>query len=162
MPSWSGPHGHIDASLIAGAVPDVGPQRAHICGPPAMMEAVKAALVGLGLPESQVRTEAFGTVKRDPRMKTGASRKITGRAHFQASSTTVPVAASQTLLEAADAAGIFIDNACRSGTCGSCRVKLISGSVCMPVEDALTGEDRTEGYILACQAEITGNVAVDA
>jgi ferredoxin-NADP reductase len=160
--SWNGPKGHIDASVIAAAVPDVGPQRAHICGPPAMMEAVKASLIELGLPESQIRTEAFGTLKRDPTIKAGASRKIAGRAQFQASSTTVPVSAGQTLLDAADAAGIFIDNACRSGTCGSCRVKLISGSVQMPVEDALTGEDRAEGYILACQAEINGNVAVDA
>ena len=160
--SWSGPKGHIDASFIAAAVPDVGPQRAHICGPPAIMEAVKASLIELGLAESQIKTEAFGTLKRDPTMKSGASRKIAGRALFQASSATLPVSAGQTLLEAADAAGIFIDNACRSGTCGSCRVKLISGSVRMPVEDALTGEDRAEGYILACQAEINGNVAVDA
>jgi ferredoxin len=32
----------------------------------------------------------------------------------------------------------------------------------MPVEDALTDEDKAEGYILACQAEPGGDVAVDA
>jgi hypothetical protein len=32
----------------------------------------------------------------------------------------------------------------------------------MPVEDALTEEDRDDGYILACQAEISGDVVVDA
>ena len=32
----------------------------------------------------------------------------------------------------------------------------------MSVEDALTAEDRAEGYILACQAEINGDVTVDA
>jgi ferredoxin len=32
----------------------------------------------------------------------------------------------------------------------------------MQVEDALTREDKTEGYILACQAEISGDVTVDA
>ena len=67
-----------------------------------------------------------------------------------------------TILDAADAAGIYIDNACRSGTCGSCRVKLSAGKVHMPVEEALTGEDKAEGYILACQAEISGDFAVDA
>jgi hypothetical protein len=30
------------------------------------------------------------------------------------------------------------------------------------VEDALTGQDRAEGYILACQATIRGAVEVDA
>ena len=43
--------------------------RVHICGPPSMMDAVKAALLGLGVAESQVRTEAFGTVTRDPTAK---------------------------------------------------------------------------------------------
>jgi ferredoxin len=32
----------------------------------------------------------------------------------------------------------------------------------MPIDDSLTAEDKADGYILACQAEISGNVAVDA
>ena len=32
----------------------------------------------------------------------------------------------------------------------------------MAVEDALTEQDRAEGYILACQATIRGEVKVDA
>jgi hypothetical protein len=32
----------------------------------------------------------------------------------------------------------------------------------MAVEEALTEEDKAEGYILACQAEISGGVVVDA
>ena len=62
----------------------------------------------------------------------------------------------------ADEVGVFIDNACRSGTCASCRVKLLSGKVSMAVEDALTEQDKAEGYILACQAKIHGDVRVDA
>lgn len=160
--SWEGTEGHIDAQLLAGSVPNIASHRAHVCGPPAMMDAVKAALIGLGLPEDQIRTEAFGTAKRDPTAKGAASTEVAGKAFFQTSNTTAPVYAGATILDAADAAGLFIDNACRSGTCGSCRVKLVSGSVRMPVQDALTEEDKADGYILACQAEISGDVAVDA
>jgi ferredoxin-NADP reductase/Fe-S-cluster-containing hydrogenase component 2 len=159
---WTGRTGQIDAALLSELVPDLASQRAHICGPPPMMEAVKAALIGLGLPEGQVRTEAFGTIKRDPTAKGSVATEIAGRVFFQASDVSAPVLAGSTILDAADEAGIFIDNACRSGTCGSCRVKLSAGSVRMPVEDALTGEEKAEGYILACQAEISGDVAVDA
>lgn len=53
-------------------------------------------------------------------------------------------------------------NACRSGTCGSCRVKLLSGEVTMAVQDALTLQDKAEGYILACQVKIRGGVKVGA
>jgi ferredoxin-NADP reductase/Fe-S-cluster-containing hydrogenase component 2 len=159
---WSGRKGQIDAALLAQTVPDIVSHRTHICGPPAMMDAVKSALVGLGVAEAQIRTEAFGTVKRDPTAKGSASTTIAGKVQFQASNTTAPVFAGSTILDAADEAGIFIDNACRSGTCGSCRVKLAAGAVRMPVEDALTKEDKAGGYILACQAEISGDVVVDA
>jgi ferredoxin len=81
---------------------------------------------------------------------------------FEASETKAPVSADATILDAADEAGVFIDNACRSGTCGSCRVKLLSGTVSMAVEDALTQQDKADGYILACQAKLRGNARVDA
>ncbi len=159
---WSGRRGQIDAALLAVAVPDIAAHRAHICGPPAMMDAVKEALIGLGMSNEQIRTEAFGTIKRDPTAKGAASTAISGNVFFQVANTTAPVVAGSTILEAADEAEVFIDNACRSGTCGSCRVKLTSGVVRMAVEDALTKEDKAGGYILACQAEISGDVVVDA
>jgi ferredoxin-NADP reductase/Fe-S-cluster-containing hydrogenase component 2 len=160
--AWRGRKGQIDAALLAEAVPDIASLRSHICGPPAMMDAVKAALIQLGVPAGQIRTEAFGTVKRDPTARFAASQAVAGTVLFQTSNTKSPVRVGATILDAADEAGIFIDNACRSGTCGSCRVKLAVGAVHMPVEDALTAEDKADGYILACQAEISGDVAVDA
>lgn len=161
---WTGRTGRIDKVLLAEAVPDAAgaAQRTHICGPPAMMESVRAALIELGHPEERVRVEAFGTIKRDPTAKTSASREVAGTVLFQAANITAPVFVGCTILDAADGAGVFIDSACRSGTCGSCRVKLSSGAVRMKVQDALTESDRADGYILACQSEISGEVAVDA
>ncbi|MBI1732917.1 MAG: 2Fe-2S iron-sulfur cluster binding domain-containing protein [Gammaproteobacteria bacterium] len=103
-----------------------------------------------------------GTFKRNPAAKGGASTRIAGNVFFQVANTRAPVPSGFTLLDAADRAGVFIDNACRSGTCGSCRVKLAAGTVRMPVEDALSAEDKADGYILACQAEPSGDVVVDA
>ena len=88
--------------------------------------------------------------------------RIAGKVMFQASDTTAAVPANATILEVADEVGVFIDNACRSGTCASCRVKLVAGNVSMAVEDALTEQDKAEGFILACQAKIYGDVRVDA
>jgi len=159
---WSRAARRIDAALLALAVPDIASRRAHMCGPQSMMDAVKAALIGLGVPETQIKTEAFGTVKRDPTAKGAVSTEVSGKLVFQASGTTALVPVGATILDAADAAGVFIDSACRSGTCGSCRVRLVSGSVRMAVEDALTGDDKNEGYILACQARVRGDVRVEA
>jgi ferredoxin-NADP reductase len=160
--TWSGVRGRIDAALLTAAVPDFTSCRAHICGPPSMMDAVKAALLGLGVAETQVRTEAFGTVTRYPGAKGARSSEIAGKIMFHASDTTAPAPVDTTILDVADEIGVFIDNACRSGTCASCRVKLLSGNVSMAVEDALTEQDKAEGYILACQARIRSDVIVDA
>jgi ferredoxin-NADP reductase len=159
---WSGRVGRIDAALLASTVSDLAAHRVHVCGPPPMMDAVKTALVSLGVPHAQVKTEAFGTIKRDPSAKDAGSMEIAGRALFLGAGVTVPVPVDATLLDAADTAGVSIDNACRSGTCASCRVKLVSGRVTMAVEDALTDQDRAEGYILACQAKVQGDIEVDA
>jgi ferredoxin-NADP reductase/Fe-S-cluster-containing hydrogenase component 2/putative sterol carrier protein len=160
--AWSGPVGRIDAALLSRTVPNIALCRAHVCGPPEMMEATTAALALLGVPAGQIKTEAFGTVKRDPTVKGGESAEVAGYVVFQVSDTRVPVRAGSTILDAADQAGVFIDSACRSGTCASCRVKLLSGNVTMAVQDALTEQDKTNGYILACQAKIQGDATVDA
>jgi ferredoxin-NADP reductase len=159
---WSGSRGHIDATLLQSVVQDIAACRAHICGPPSMMDAVKGTLLGLNVGESQVQTEAFGTITRNPTAKGARSTEIAGKIVFQASDMTALAPVDATILDVADEAGVFIDNACRSGTCASCRVKLLSGDVTMGVEDALTDHDKAEGYILACQAKIRGDVKVDA
>jgi ferredoxin-NADP reductase/Fe-S-cluster-containing hydrogenase component 2 len=159
---WTGATGRIDAALLASAVPNIVSQRVHICGPPPMMDTVKAALTGLGVPDAQIKVEAFGTVKRDPTERGTASAEVSGKVVFQTSDMAAPVPVGATILDVAEEAGVFIDNACRSGTCGSCRVKLVSGSVRMDVEDALTEQDKAEDYILACQARIRGDVTVEA
>ena len=160
--AWPGIRGHIDAVLLSSMVQDITSRRAHICGPPAMMNAVKAALLGLGVHETLVKTEAFGTITRNPAAKRAQSTEIAGNVVFQASETTAPVPLDATILDVADEVGVSIDNACRSGTCASCRVRLVSGKVSMAAEDALTEEDKAEGYILACQAKAVGDVTVDA
>jgi ferredoxin-NADP reductase/Fe-S-cluster-containing hydrogenase component 2 len=158
---WSGAVGRIDAALLASAVPDIASRRVHVCGPAQMMDAMKAVLSELKVAKEQVKTEAFGTVQRDPSAKGAPSTRIEGKVVFQVSGTTAPVPAGATILDVADEAGISIDNACRSGTCGSCRVKLLAGNVTMDVQDALTEQDKAEGYILACQARIRADVKVD-
>jgi len=158
---WSGHVGRIDAALLASGVPDIAARRVHVCGPQQMMDATKAALRELGVPNERVKTEAFGTVQRDPTARSRVSTEIAGKVVFQVSDTTAPVPVGSTILDVADEVGVIIDNACRSGSCGSCRVKLLSGDVTMAVQDALTEKDKEDGYILTCQAKVRGDVRVD-
>jgi ferredoxin len=65
----------------------------------------------------------------------------------------VPFAAGQSLLAAAEAAGVKLPANCRRGICGACIVRLDFGTVAMP-EDCyvLSKRDRERCLILACQA----------
>ena len=57
---WTGAVGRISKEFIARNVPQIARRRVHVCGPPAMMEAVKSALLELGVPKDKTKSEAFG------------------------------------------------------------------------------------------------------
>ncbi|MGD9925735.1 MAG: 2Fe-2S iron-sulfur cluster-binding protein [Lautropia sp.] len=67
---------------------------------------------------------------------------------------TFPVAADQTILEAALAADIDYPFGCESGMCGACRSQCVAGSVRMASfrRSALSETDEALGYILACRS----------
>ena len=66
----------------------------------------------------------------------------------------IAVELGQTILEAALAQGLPYPHGCRSGNCGACKSRLISGDVEMSPysEFALTEEERGQDLILACRA----------
>ena len=68
----------------------------------------------------------------------------------------------QTVLELSEELGIGIQNSCRVGTCGICKVKMTSGEVTMAVQDALDDDDKKSNIILACQAKPKGDITVEA
>ncbi|OAN78634.1 hypothetical protein A8B82_09725 [Sulfitobacter sp. EhC04] len=158
---WSGATGFINDRFLQANVPDIALHPALICGPTPMMDAVKETLIGLGVPAGQVRTESFGTDKRDPTKKVDKSAKVVAQVSFVDSGLTANAREGMTLLDVADETEVYIDNACRSGTCGTCLVKLKSGKVRMGTDEALSDDEKEEGYILACQAEPDGNVVLD-
>src|SRR3546814_18314146 len=57
---WMGPEGPITREMILAAVPEIASRRIHMCGPPAMMGAMRGVLAELGVPDAQLHTEAFG------------------------------------------------------------------------------------------------------
>ncbi len=65
---------------------------------------------------------------------------------------TVPIAAGETLLQAALAAGIDAPHSCTEGRCGTCMSWLRNGDVSMASTRALSKRSIERGYVLACQA----------
>ena len=81
---------------------------------------------------------------------------------FSVSGKTLPLSPGQTILEAGEAAGLALEYECRSGICGTCKKRLLAGSVTMEVADALSPMDKADRMILLCQAKTAGPVTVEA
>jgi len=59
--------------------------------------------------------------------------------------------AGQTLLEAATAAELALEHSCRTGRCGICKVKVISGNTkVIKNQESLTDQEIKDGFILTC------------
>ncbi|WP_146039437.1 MULTISPECIES: 2Fe-2S iron-sulfur cluster-binding protein [unclassified Variovorax] len=163
---WQGLRGRLTKELLAQTVPDIASRRIHLCGPPVMMDAVKAILTELKVPPDQVKTESFGSAAPTPGAA-GTTAKSTAPATgplvtFSKNNKSSKIHVDQTVLELSEELDIGIEFSCRVGTCGICKVKMTSGEVEMAVEDGLDPEDKANGMILACQAKPTGPVTVEA
>jgi ferredoxin len=128
-----------------------------------MAAAVREELLALGVPASRITLESFTPAAAAPPgdeapSDAGAAVSVT----FARSDRTASLSGRKTILDAAESVGVPIDYQCRSGTCGTCRCRLLSGRVMMNARDALSDDDEAEGYILACQARASEDVTVDA
>lgn len=184
---WLGLEGRFTKEIIAYSLPKIATYRIHVCGPPPMMEAIRGMLLELGVPKDHIKTEAFGTEQRNP---ASAAKPLTGIAAidfpstgaqrtnafpvlpvragkvptvtFTRSGKSAPMPRRRTVLEVSEDVGVNIDYSCRVGTCGTCKTKLLSGTVSMEVEEGLDAGDKEQGWILACQAKSSADIAVEA
>ena len=152
-PDWQGERGFITAEIIQ--------KYSHedttyfICGPQAMYLHLYKEFDKLALPKRRVRFEMFGPV-RDisiyegyPVEKKDATFNLTVVRGIHED--VIPAKASESLAVALERAGIRIETGCRSGECGFCRTKVLSGDVYVsPVSDGRRAADKDFGYFHAC------------
>ena len=137
----------------------------HLCGPKGMMEATRELLLKCGVSSEQIKTEEFASPTT--RMSNAPAELLesiatTSRISFKRSNLVTEIDRETTVLEAAEASSIDLPFECRSGICGQCKTRLLSGSVVMDSENALTATEKAKGWILACQAHATSDVVVEA
>lgn len=166
--AWDGPRGNITRELFASFVPDLTRGPVMLCGPDPMMTAMRKILVGMGVPDAEIHQEAFISPPALPDAAPGepepADEMPEGvrNLRFARTEKSIQLVNGLTVLEAAEECGVDIPFECRSGICGQCKTRLVTGRVAMEVQDALTPADRERGLILACQAVCTQDTTVDA
>jgi ferredoxin-NADP reductase len=153
-----GRRGLIDASLIKELVNDMAGTTFYICGPSAMQEFCTSQLESLGVRRRAIRREAFispGDVLNDPAWPKDISADNPVTLTVQRSSgeiVTINTRVGEPVLTALEKAGLAVPNACRTGECSLCRVKMTAGKVFQPNSALVRQSDRLLGYIHSCRA----------
>lgn len=129
-----------------------GVEHVYCCGPAPLMEEIKA--VSGHWPEGRVHFEDFNAVSvvRDDDVPFKVTVAKTGRV--------IEVPADRSILEALRDAGENTVSSCESGTCGTCKCKLIEGEA--DHRDMVLMDEEKDDYIMICVSRAkSGDLVVD-
>jgi phthalate 4,5-dioxygenase reductase subunit len=117
------------------------PGKAHVycCGPEGVMDSVRGS--SGHWPSGSVHFESFGAAQAH-----AENRPFTVR--LQSTGAVIPVAKDQSILDALRASGHRLPSSCESGTCGSCRTRLLAGEA--EHRDMVLGDAEKQSHIMVC------------
>jgi stearoyl-CoA 9-desaturase NADPH oxidoreductase len=150
--------GHLTPEAIGRLLPEGGLDSvsAAVCGPPALIEAVRRLWRRVQGDDDRVLSETFTPLAAT--LATHAGGAAQGTLRFLQSGRTVALGAG-TLLEQAEAAGLSPEFGCRMGICHTCTCRKAAG----PIRNVLTGQvsrDEDEDIQL-CVSVPAGDVALE-
>jgi ring-1,2-phenylacetyl-CoA epoxidase subunit PaaE len=157
-------HGRIDGKLLDSLLADrLRPDDVDdwfVCGPAGMVETAGGVLRDAGVAAEQVHVELFHVPPAEHTSGTGVASTVTVR--LGGREDVITLAAGQPVLDGALTVRSDAPYACMGGACGTCRAKLVSGTVEMEHNYALGAADLAAGYVLTCQATpTTAEVTID-
>jgi ferredoxin-NADP reductase len=155
--------GHVDLALLRRTLPH-GRHQFYVCGPPPMMQSLVPALQEWGVLAEDIHFEAFGP----------ASVRPTGPVSNEpalANSTAIEVRLSRSgrtlawdgqdanLLDFAERHGLAVESGCRTGSCGTCQTRLLSGAVSYADKPDF---DMLKGHCLLCVGKPQSALVLEA
>ena len=126
--------GRVDIELIKEILP-FDDYEFYLCGPPPFMKSIYEGLIGLNVSAERIHYEFFGPATvMAPNQQTSINKSLHQGKKISVSFLRSGIEAewntsTGTLLELAEQHGIEAPYSCRSGACGTCSVKVITGAV---------------------------------
>lgn len=128
----------------------------YLCGPEAMIHAVKDVLIEHDAPSDRIHYELFKAAKPAEVSHNGIPE---GRTQITVivddEETSFEMSQKQTVLEAALDEDLDAPYSCQGGICSSCLARVKEGEATMRQNNILTDNEVAEGLILTCQAHPT-------
>jgi ring-1,2-phenylacetyl-CoA epoxidase subunit PaaE len=161
-------NGRIDAAKVlalSAQMRDIADADEYfVCGPGQMVDEVSAALKDLN-PKAAVRFERFAATAVPAASIATPAVTVAASANELLASISVtidgrtrsfPMApGDESVLSAAERAGLELPYSCRSGICATCRTRIVEGNAVMTHNIALEPWEQKAGFILCCQARPT-------
>lgn len=114
-------------------------QHIYCCGPKSLMDEVENMTGHWN--QSQIHMESFGVTTLD-------MENHSFIVNLSKTNTVLHVAKDETLLSALRSAGYLLPSSCESGTCGSCKLALLSGDA--DHRDWVLNDDEKKMFIMPC------------
>jgi ring-1,2-phenylacetyl-CoA epoxidase subunit PaaE len=148
--------------IVAALLPAKSMDEVFICGPEALIDTTRQALIDAGVPESRVYTERFTTgaamaakvqadVDAKPQ-KQDAAKAIKLTVVLDGKQHDLALGPEEHVLDAALNAGLDLPYSCKAGVCCTCRGKVLEGRVEMDKNFTLEAGEMAQGFVLTCQA----------
>lgn len=134
----------------------------YLCGPFDYMRMATIQLLEDGIPVHNIRKENFTYLL--PLVKVEPPDKHTHNVemHIEEAVHIIAVPYTQTILQAAKAAGITLPYSCQTGRCGSCAATCTTGKVWMSYNEVLLDEEIARGRVLTCVGHpVYGDVVLE-
>lgn len=123
----------------------------YVCGPARLVDSVRTTAGVLGLRGDQIHFESFGPLW----IATDQSVHL----ELALSGLTLDVPVGQTLLEAIEAAGIWVPYDCRRGECHMCMTQVVNGQ---PVHrDHCLSQEERESSMTPCVSWARGSLSLE-
>ena len=167
--------GRIDEAkvkeIVSSLLPAASMDEVFICGPEAMIEATEKALLDVGVPERNIRTERFTSPTLEALPAEARKQVVLGHAPESKGDVALTIvldgkkhqmqmSATDKILDVALAAGLDLPYSCKGGVCCTCRAKVMQGSVVMEKNFTLEKWEAEQGFVLSCQAKPTSKEVV--
>lgn len=161
--AYAGHLGRLDAARLAHIAPDFLQRDIYTCGPAPFMAAIRQLLSNAGYDMARYREESFSfAAPALPEPAAPADGASAGHSIvLQTSGQTFSCRSDQTILQAAQAAGLRLPSSCSNGVCGTCKTRKKSGEVDMKHNGGIRPREVDQGWILPCCSKPLSDVALE-
>lgn len=166
-PGYSGLLGRLNLPLLRSQVPDFLEREVWCCGPAPFMAAVRGMLAEAGFDTARYHEESFSfesaaaeSVASDP----ASPDAVGARRYFvtlKSRGERFECGADETVLKAAQRAGIRWPFSCADGVCGTCRTRKLAGEIQMHQNGGLRPREVAQGWMLPCCSKPLGDLELD-